>query len=154
MNEVKPERQESQRRHLPYDKAMRWKMGICSKRTNVVRWKRYEPHCPSRACTEGHGYKLRRIDRKPNWLGQRIWGKKKEGEILCRCSHCGLVWFQERSQRIGFEARSVGTYDDLEHPWECVPLKGRHRIREENTSRYWYNIGRNLIRPPMWGGVD
>ena len=117
-------------------------------------WKRFEPHCPSRTCTEGHRYKLRRISRKPNWLGQRVWAKKKEEEILCRCSHCGLVWFQGMSKGMGFDARPVGYYDDFEHPWEFVPLKGKYRIREENTSRYWCDIGRKVIRPPRWGGVE
>jgi hypothetical protein len=90
----------------------------------------------------------------PNWLGQKLWAKKKEEEILCRCSYCGLVWFQERSERLGFDARPLGYYDDFEHPWEFVPLKRGFRIREHNTSSYWYNVGMKGIRPPKWGGVD
>ena len=117
-------------------------------------WKRFEPRCPSRTCTGGHRYKLRRISRKPNWLGQQVWAKKKEEEILCRCCHCGLVWLQEMSKGMGFDARPVGYYDDFEHPWEFVPFKGKYRIREENTSRYWCDIGRKVIRPPRWGRVD
>jgi len=117
-------------------------------------WKQYEPHCPSRTCTGGNKNKLHRINGKPNWLAREVWTKKKGEEILCRCAHCGLVWFQERSKRLGFDARPVGYYDDFEHPWEFVSLKGRYRIREQNTTRYWYNVGRWVIRAPKWGGVD
>jgi hypothetical protein len=117
-------------------------------------WKRYEPHCPSRTCTGGHKNKLHRIGGKPNWLTQEIWAKKKREEILCRCAYCGLVWFQKGSKMLGFDARAVGYYDDSEHPWEFVSLKGRYRIRKQNTSRYWYNVGRKAIRAPRWGRVD
>jgi hypothetical protein len=58
------------------------------------------------------------------------------------------------SKGMGFDARPVGYYDDFEHPWEFVPLKGKYRIREENTSRYWGDIGRKVIRPPGWGRVE
>jgi hypothetical protein len=91
---------------------------------------------------------------QPNWLGQQLWAKKKEEEILCGCSDCGLVWFQKRSDKLGFDHRAVGYYDDCEHPWEFVPSKGRFRIPERNTSSYWSNVGRKSIRPPRWGGVD
>jgi hypothetical protein len=38
------------------------------------------------------------------------------------------------------EARPVGNYDDSEHPWDFVRLKGEYRIREQNARRNWYNI--------------
>jgi hypothetical protein len=116
--------------------------------------KRYEPRCPSRTCTGGQKNKLYRIRGSPNWLTQEVWTKKKGGESLCRCAYCGLVWFQENSKRIGFDARPVGYYDDLEHPWEFVSLKHRYRIREQNTSRYWSTLARKAIRAPRCGGVD
>jgi len=83
-----------------------------------------------------------------------VWAEKKEGENLCRCAHCGFVWFQESSKRLGMDARPVGYYDDFEHPWEFVSLKHRYRIREQNTSHYWDNMRRKAIRPPRVGGVD
>lgn len=118
--------------------------------------KGYEPHCPSPVCTGGHRNKLYRIWGKPNWLPPRVWAKKKEDEILYRCTYCGLVWFQDRARRPGFDARPAGYYDDFEHPWEFVPLKRKCRIREQNTSRYWDNVGskREGIHPPKRGGVD
>jgi hypothetical protein len=35
-------------------------------------------------------------------------------------------------------------------------LKGNYRIREQNTTSYWYNMGskRRDPRPPKYGGVD
>jgi hypothetical protein len=116
--------------------------------------RRYEPHCPSRTCTGGHKNKLYRIRGSPSWLTRKVWAKKKEGESLCRCAHCGFVWFQENSKKLGLDAIPVGYYDDFEHPWEFVSLKHRYRIREQNTSRYWGNMERKAIRPPKWGGVD
>jgi len=116
--------------------------------------KRYEPHCPSRTCTGGHKGKLFRIRGSPNWLRREVWAKKKEGENLWRCGHCGFVWFQESSKKLGLDARPVGYYDDLEHPWEFVSLKHRYRIREQNTSHYWHNLGRKAIRAPRRGGID
>ena len=116
--------------------------------------KRYEAHCPSRTCTGGHKNKLHRISGNPNWLSREVWAEKKEGENLCRCAHCGFVWFQESSKRLGLDARPVGYYDDFEHPWEFVSLKHRYRIREQNTSHYWYNMRKKAIRPPRLGGVD
>jgi hypothetical protein len=116
--------------------------------------KRYEPHCPSRTCTGGHKNKLYWIRGNPNWLTREVRAKGRGGEDLCRCAHCGLVWFQESSKKLGLDARPVGYYDDFEHPWEFVSLKHRFRIREQNTSRYWYNKGRKAIRAPIWGGVD
>jgi len=116
--------------------------------------KRYEPHCPSRTCTGGHKNKLCRIRGNPKWLTREVWAKEKGGENLCRCAHCGLVWFQESSKRLGLDARPVGYYDDFEHPWEFISLKHRYRIREQNTGRYWYNMGRKAIRAPRCGGVD
>ncbi len=132
---------------------IKMKNGLLRKKNKWL-WKRYEPHCPSRTCTGGHRNRLHRISGKPNWLGRQLWDKKKGEEILCRCSYCGLVWFQKRSERLGFDARPVGYYDDFEHPWEFVPSKRRFMIRERNTSSYWCNVGRKGIRRPRWGGVD
>jgi hypothetical protein len=115
---------------------------------------RYEPQCPSRTCTSGRRGKLCRIRGNPTWLPREVWAKKRRGEMLCRCAHCGFVWFQESSKRLGLDARPVGYYDDFEHPWEFVSLKNRYRIRAQNTSRYWYNTGGMRIRAPRWGGVD
>ncbi len=116
--------------------------------------KRYEPHCPSRTCMGGRKNKLHRISGNPYWLSREVWAGKKEGESLCRCAHCGFVWFQENSKRIGLDARPVGYYDDVDHPWEFVSLTHRHGIREENTSRYWNALERKAIPPPRHGGVD
>jgi len=115
---------------------------------------RYEPHCPSRTCTGRDKNKLYRIRGSPTWLARDVWAKKKGEENLCRCAHCGLVWFQKSSKKLGLDARPVGYYDDFEHPWEFVSLKHLYRIREQNTSRYWVNVGRKAIRAPRWGGVD
>jgi hypothetical protein len=116
--------------------------------------KRYEPHCPSRTCTGGLKNKLYRIRGNPKWLTREVWAIEKGGENLCRCAHCGLVWFQESSKRLGLDARPVGYYDDSEHPWEFVSLKHRFRIRKQNTSRYWYHMGRKAICAPRRGRVD
>jgi hypothetical protein len=116
----------------------------------------YEPHCPSSTCTGGQRNKLFRIKGKPNWLPSEVWIKKKEEEIVYRCSYCGLVWFQEKLKKQGVDARPVGYYDSFDYPWEFLPLKGRFTIREQNTSRHWYAVGnkREAIRPPRSGGVD
>jgi hypothetical protein len=119
-----------------------------------MRPKRYEPHCPSRTCTGRDKNKLYRIRGSPPWLTRDVWAKKKGEENLCRCAHCGLVWFQKSSKKLGLDARPVGYYDDFEHPWEFISLKHQYRIRAQNTSRYWYNMGRKAIRAPRWGGVD
>jgi hypothetical protein len=116
--------------------------------------KRYEPHCPSRTCTGGYRNKLYPIKGNPNWLTREVWDKKKEGETLCRCAHCGLVWFQQRSKRLGLDARPVGYYDDLEHPWEFVSLRHRQGIRKQNTTRYWLDMSKKAIRSPRRGGID
>jgi hypothetical protein len=116
--------------------------------------RQYEPRCPSRTCTGGQKSKLYRIRGNPNWLTGETWAKKKGEESLCRCAHCGLVWFQQSTKRLGLDARPVGYYDDFEHPWEFVSLKRPCRIREQNTSRYWYNMGRKAIHAPRCGGVD
>ena len=124
------------------------------RKNNKWLWKRYEPYCPSRTCAGGYRNKLHRISGKPNWLAQQLWDKKKEEEILCRCSYCGLVWFQKDSEKLGFGARPVGYYDDFEHPWEFAPLRGRFKIREQNKRSYWHKVQKKSIRPPRWGGVD
>ena len=124
------------------------------KKKGQMQPERYEPHCPSRTCRGGHKNKLYRIRGNPSWLAREVWARKKRGEFLCRCAHCGLVWFQEFSKRLGLDARPVGYYDDFEHPWEFVSLKHRYRIRAQNTSRYWHNLGRMTVRAPRWGGVD
>ena len=118
--------------------------------------KRYEPHCPSPTCTGGHKNKLYHIRGQPNWLPLEVRAPKKGEGILYRCACCGLVWFQKRSKRPGFDAKPVGYYDDFQHPWEFVSLKGRYRIREQNTSCYWCSAGskRGAIQPPKRGGVD
>jgi len=118
--------------------------------------KRYEPHCPSPTCTGGSKSKLCHIRKKPNWLPPEVRTPKKEGETVYRCTYCGLVWFQERSKRPGLDAKPVGYYDDLQHPWEFVSIKGKYKIREQNTGRYWYKVGsrRRAIHPPQKGGVD
>jgi hypothetical protein len=123
-------------------------------KNNKWLWKRYEPHCPSPTCTGGHRNKLHRISGKPNWLGQQVRDKIKEKEISCKCSCCGLVWFQKDSEKLGFDARPVGYYDDFAHPLGFVPLRKRFQTREQNTTSYWYNVRRKGIRPPRWGGVD
>ncbi len=121
-----------------------------------VIWLLYEPHCPSPACTGGRKNRLHRIKGNPGWLPQEVWALRKEDEILYRCAYCGLVWFQETSKRPGIDAHPVGYYDDPEHPWEYIFLKGTYRIREQNTTRYWYDMGskRKVPRPPKYGGVD
>ena len=118
--------------------------------------KGYEPHCPSRTCTGGHKNKLFHIKGRPIWLPPEVWIKKKEEEIVCRCSYCGLVWFQEKLKRQGVDARPVGYYDGFDYPWEFVPLKGQFTIREQNTSRHWYKVRskREAMHPPRSGGVD
>jgi hypothetical protein len=118
--------------------------------------KGYEAHCPSPFCTGGHKNKLRRIRGSANWLPPKIWAKKNEQKPLYRCTSCGLVWFQKRSKRPGFDARPIGYYDNFDHPWEFVSFKGRLTIREQNTSRYWSKVGskRKTIHPPRRGGVD
>jgi hypothetical protein len=118
--------------------------------------KRYDPHCPSPTCTGGYKYKLYHIKGKPNWLPLEHRVPKKEGQILYRCNYCGLVWFQERSKRPGLDAKPLGYYDNLQHPWEFVSLKRKYRIREQNTSRYWFSVGskREAMPPPKRGGVD
>lgn len=117
--------------------------------------KGYEPHCPSRTCTGGQKNKLFHIKGKPIWLPPEVWIKKGEKEIVCRCRDCGLVWFQEKLKRPGIDARPVGYYDGFDDPWEFVPLKGPATIREQNTTRYWYNVGskREGLQPPRRGGV-
>ena len=129
------------------------KQGFLKKKGHMLS-KRYEPHCPSRTCTAGHKSKLYRIRGSPSWLSREAWAKKKTGESLYRCAHCGLVWFQENSKRLGLDARPVGYYDDVEHPWEFVSLEHGYRIREQNTSRYWHTVGTKAIRAPKCGGVD
>jgi hypothetical protein len=135
--------------HLPRDLAF-------ENREQMLRMKSYEPHCPSPTCTERDRIKLYPIRGKPNWLPPEVWASKKDDEILYRCACCGLVWFQERSKRPGLDARPIGYYDDPEHPWEFVSARNTDRIREENTSRYWYNVGcqRDAIHSPKRGGVD
>jgi len=116
----------------------------------------YEPHCPSPTCIGKDRNKLYHIWGKPNWLPLEDWAQKKEDEILYRCAYCGLVWFQKRSKRPGFDARPIGYYDDLQHPWEFVSLKDKYKIREQNTSRYWCyaESQRKAVHPPKRGGVD
>lgn len=60
------------------------------------------------------------------------------------------------SKRPGFDAKPIGYYDDLQHPWEFVSIKGKYKIRKQNTSRYWYNVGskKEPIHSPKRGGVD
>lgn len=122
-----------------------------------VIWLLYEPHCPSPTCMGGDKNKLHHIKGNPSWLPPEVRILRKEDEFLYRCSYCGLVWFQETSMRPGLDANPVGYYyDDLHHPWEFVSLKAKYRIRKQNTSRYWYNMGskRRAPYPPAWGGVD
>lgn len=116
--------------------------------------KGYKPRCPSRICKGGHQSKLYRIKGNPTWLNREGWAKKKEGEILCRCAYCGFVWFQESSKKLGLDAKPIGYYDDSEHPWEFISLRRPYRIREQNRSRYWYDMERKVLRAPTWGGVD
>jgi len=93
---------------------------------------------------------------KPNWLPLEVWASKKDDEMLYRCAYCGLVWFQERLKRPGLDARPIGYYDDLQHPWEFVSLRDTYTIREQNTSGYWYDVGgqKDAIHSPKRGGVD
>jgi len=127
-----------------------------AKKKQRLRTNWYEPHCPSTTCTGRNRVKLYPIRGKPNWLPLEVWASKRVDEILCRCACCGFVWFQERSKKLGLDARPIGYYDDLQHPWEFVSLRNTYIIREENTSRYWYNFGcqRNAIHSPKRGGVD
>lgn len=129
---------------------------IVHKNPHYMVWLLYEPHCPSPACMGGDKSKLHHIKEKPNWLPPEVWMLRKEDEILYRCSHCGLVWFQETSMRPGLDANPVGYYDDPDHPCEFVSLEAKHRIREQSTSRYWYAMGRKrrALSPPARGGVD
>jgi hypothetical protein len=117
---------------------------------------RYEPQCPSPACTGRIRNKLFYIRGKPNWLPLEDWVKKADDEILYRCAYCGLVWFQERAKRPGLDARAIGYYDDFQHPWEFISLKDNYKIREQNTSRYWHNASslRKAVHAPKRGGVD
>lgn len=136
---------------LPLNKKTEGKRGIMKNRSNC-----YEPHCPSPTCGGRDRVKLYPIRGKPYWLPLEVWVSKKNSEILYRCACCGLVWSQERSKRPGLDARPIAYYDDFQHPWEFVSLKNRYRIREENTSRYWYSFGcqRDAIHSPKKGGVD
>jgi hypothetical protein len=129
---------------------------LCVEREQKLLMRGYEPHCPSRSCTGGHRNKLFHIKGKPNWLPEEVWIKKREEEIIYRCSYCGLVWFQEKLKRQGIDARPVGYYDGFDYPWEFVPLKAGFTIREQNTSRYWDKVGskREAMHPPRRGGVD
>ncbi len=121
-----------------------------------VIWLLYEPHCPSPSCAGGDKNKLHYIKGNPSWLPPEVCALRKEDEILYRCAYCGLVWFQEASKRPGIDAYPVGYYDDLDHPREYVLVKGDYRIREQNTTPYWYNMGskRRVPRTPKYGGVD
>lgn len=129
---------------------------VFAKREQMLCPMRYEPRCPSPTCTGRDRNKLSYVRGKPNWLPLEDWMKKRDDEILYRCIHCGLVWFQERSKRPGLDARPIGYYDDFQHPWEFVSLKDRYKIREQNTSRYWYGVRSQTkaVRPPKLGGVD
>ena len=136
-------------------KCLLWHLAA-AKGDQMLRVKSYEPHCPSPKCTGRDRNKLSRIRGKPNWLPPKVWEKKREEQIVYRCTCCGLVWFQERSNKPGFDPRPIGYYDDFQHPWEFVFLKSRYRIRQQNTSRYWYNVGsqRKFIHSPKRGGVE
>ena len=118
--------------------------------------KGYEPHCPSRTCTGGNRNRLSYVKGKPIWLPPEVWNKKKEQETVCRCSYCGLVWFQEKLKRQGVDARPVGYYERFDYPWDFVPLNGEFTIREQNTTRYWYEVNskRKAMHPPRRGGVN
>ena len=151
-------RQEGKRRHLeahalhsPGVVRMAESSRIHKNLYSVI-WLLYEPHCPSPACAGGDKNKLHHIKGNPNWLPPEVCAPRKEDEILYRCAYCGLVWFQEASKRPGIDAHPVGYYDDLDH----VFLKGHYRIREQNTTPYWYSMGnkRRDPRPPKYGGVD
>ena len=125
------------------------------KNLSSVIWLLYEPHCPSHACMGGDKNKLHRIKGNPNWLPAEVRALRREDDVLYRCAYCGLVWFQEPSKRPGIDAYPVGYYDDPEHPWEYVSLKDNFRIREQNTSRYWYSVGsKREPHPPKCGGVE
>ena len=127
-----------------------------AKREQMLRIESYKPNCPSPKCTGKIKTKLHHVKAKPNWLPPEVWAEKNDDQILYRCTYCGLVWFQERAKRPGFDARPIGYYDDFQHPWEFVSLKSEYKIREQNTSRYWYKVESKggAIHPPMMGGVD
>ena len=121
-----------------------------------VIWLLYEPRCPSPTCAGGGKNKLHHIRENPSWLPPEVCALRKQDAILYRCDSCGLVWFQEAWKRPGIDAYPVGYYDDLDHPRRYVFLEGNYRIREQNTSPYWYNMGSKgrSPRPPKCGGVE
>jgi hypothetical protein len=99
---------------------------------------------------------LHHIKENPSWLPPEVCALREQDAILYRCDYCGLVWFQEAWKRPGIDAYPVGYYDDLDHPRKYVFLEGNYRIREQNTSPYWYNMGSKgrSPRPPKCGGVE
>jgi hypothetical protein len=121
-----------------------------------VIWLLYEPRCPSPACTGGSKKKLQHIKENPNWLPPEVCAPRKEDETIYRCAYCGLVWFQKVWKRPGIDAHPVGYYDNIDHPREYVFLEDNYRIREQNTTPYWCNMGSKGRSPrrPKYGGVD
>jgi len=102
------------------DQVLKWHQFLLCDLAFVKRWQmlrltRYEPHCPSPKCTGRNRSKLYHIRAKPNWLPPKVWTKKGDDQILYRCTYCGLVWFQERSKRPGFDAKPIGYW---EFGWE------------------------------------
>ena len=106
----------------------------------MPREKRYESHCPSPSCSGGHQNRLYQIRERPDWLPEEY--VMKEGETLYRCNYCGLVWTQDSSNRPGFDAKPIGSYEN-----SFTRLIPGYRIREENTSYYW-----NVVREKRFRG--
>src|SRR5205809_648512 len=97
----------------------------------------YEPHCPAPDCSGGRAHRLHQTTAEAVHMPADVLARRKDLEVLFRCSYCGFVWFQNTASYPGFEARPAGWYDNFRWPNEFHAVSETYSIRDQNTRWYW-----------------
>jgi hypothetical protein len=101
--------------------------------------KKYQPHCPARNCSGGHGSRLHQVTAGKVNITQEVLSRRKSSDVIYRCSYCGFVWFQSSTSFPGFNPTPAGFYDNFQNPNVFIPIPEFYPIRDENTAEYWAN---------------
>lgn len=96
--------------------------------------KSFVPQCPESHCSSLAGPKIYELTREEKVeIPESVLARMGRVNVIYKCGDCGLVWFQRRVLRKGFDPTPVGYFRN----GEFIPELSGVTIRPENRTAYW-----------------